>query len=329
MPKEEKNTWRTSEELGSLLPQALFFKNRGSIDRFGFSNVLAEICGLKWPLRPFAEWVHGWSWDDNPTAASLGFSNLSRNVPVIVRNQLEFQGLKNDGFDSIHVGGLPLAYIDKQHRSRNFYSLLVFPPHSSEVDRVNDQQSEYLDYVTSLRSDFEEIYVSVFGLDWEGPLHHAARKRNLRIIRGAHPSDANSLVRVRSLLDAFAFVTSNTMGSHFVYSLSSGCNFSFCGPQYKYSADIFLGNGNLNNHSLQKIERFIEIQSEVYLKSRFGRFYVDHPHKGEADLNYGQFEIGSHNILSKDKIKHLLGWSFYGQFTGLIRGARNRLNRKE
>lgn len=325
--RTKANHWVTPKELVALLPTTVAFKSKGSIDRYGFARLLAQQCNPKLPFRPFGEWVHGWMWDEQPSAESLALSKINRNVPIVLRNKTELQALKYDGFSNVHIGGLPFAYVGKQHRSRNPHALLAFPPHSSEAERVDDQQSEYLDYLISLQEDFDGIYISIFGLDWGGALHQAAERRGLKVVFGALPDDANSLRRTRSLLDAFSFVTSNTMGSHFVYASSVGCQFSFCGPQYRYSAEVLMGSGNPRNHTQKKVDRLVEIQSKTYLHSRFGKFYVDHPSMGIEDSAFGQTEIGLEDMLSIEQIRNILGFSLYGQFRGHTRGVKNRILR--
>jgi hypothetical protein len=315
-----KNCWETSDDLAALLPKTLYGKSKGSIDRYGFFQLLAKRCKVKMPFRPFGEWVHAWMWDEHPTLETLGFSNLRRDIPVIVCNKTELKVMKNEGFSNIQTGGLPFAYVDKQHESRNAHSLLAFPPHSTENQTLTNQQSEYLDFLASLRDDFEGIFVSIFGLDWGGDLHQAAKRRGLNTVLGAHPNDLNSLYRTRSLLDAFSFVTSNTMGSHFIYALSVGCHFSFCGPKYKYTEEHFLNGDITKTHE----KRLMEILSEEYLRIRFGKFYSDHPTMGLQDFKFGKSEVGIDNLLSPKTIRNTLGLSIYGQIQGVSRGIQNR-----
>lgn len=319
--------WQRPGDLKKLIPPVRPVNVKGSIDRYGFTYLLADICGLKRPRRTFAEWIHGWVWDDQPTEETLAVGSLHRSVPVVVRNNLEYEALNAAGFKKVFIGGLPFCYLGKQHLVRNDHALLAIPPHSAELERLNDSQIEYFDYLEAIKSDFDGVYVSVFHLDWGGALHRAAERRGLNVILGARPDDANSLIRTRSLLDAFSFVTSNTMGSHFVYALYAGCRFSFSGPLYSYSEEVFLGNGNPNNHSLSRVERLMEVQSENYLRSRFDRFFLDHPRDGRSEIALGWSEIGHSNILNRNRIKEVVGWTISGQMRGYLCGSINRAQR--
>ena len=323
----EPHTWQGAEELEGLLPPHRLISSRGSIDRYGFLHVLSQLCGMKRQLRPFAEWVHGWIWDQHPTVESLAFASLLRSVPVVVGNSIECEVLKSAGFREVLIGGLPFGYIERQHNSRNNHALLAYPPHSAEVERLSGQQENYMDYLHSIRHKFDGIFVSIFYLDWGGPMHKAAEARGLNVIQGARPDDANSLYRTRAMLDSFKHVTSNTMGSHFVYALRAGCCFSFSGPIFQYEEEMYLGNGNANKHSQACVKRLMEIQSEVYLRGRFGRFFVDHPSDGVVDEVYGEDEVGVRDVLSEANIRRILGWTTTGQLRGYSRGASNRTRR--
>jgi len=331
-PKEKdpcvtKVSWKCASELEKLLPRVRVIPANGSIDRYGFTYILADICGLSRPKRPFAEWVHGWIWDEKPTSESLAVNKLNRSVPVVVRNKTEHKALTDAGFREVVVGGLPFCYVGQQHESRNKHSLLAFPPHSAEVERLTDDQKEYLDFLASLKNDFDGIYVSIFHLDWGGKLCEAVKVRGLNVILGARPDDANSIIRIRSLLDAFDCVTTNNMGSHFVYALHANCKFSLSGPLFQYDEEIFFGNGNPHNHSLAKVKRLMEIQSESYLRSRFNRFFVDHPSDGTRDVPLGSSEIGFENTLDQNQIREAIGWTVSKQIRGYSRGCANRIVR--
>lgn len=319
--------WQTANELNSLLPSSSVFKVRGSIDRFGFLHLLAEQCCMRAPKRAFAEWMHGWIWDDRPTIESLAMHKLPRDVPVVVRNKIEQKVLLDAGFRDVWIGGLPFCYVPSQHKARNGSSLLAIPPHSAEAERVSSVQRDYMDFLESLKGDFDDIYVCIFYLDWDGPMHRAALQRGLRVVQGARPDDAYSLKRVRALFEAFEHVTSNSIGSHFVYALYSGSRFSFCGPMFTYDEETILANGNPNGHSEERVRRLLEIQDPRYLQIRFGKFYVDHPRQGAFDTDLGASEIGTDQILSPLQIKNILGWTVIGQLCGYGRGAFRRLRR--
>lgn len=302
-------------------------KITSGVDRYGFSSVLAKRCGRRIGLRSFANWVHGWVWHDKPTDKLLGCAGLPHDVTIIACNEVEKLALVDASFRDVRLGGLPFAYIPRQHTSRFADSLLAFLPHSFESGKVTFDQDNYLDYLESLSPDFEAIYISIYHLDMGGAMHKAALARGLRVIQGARPDDANSLLRMRSILDSFTFVTSNCMGSHMLYALFAGCRFSFCGPFYGYDESFFLRNGNPDVLSTDLSRQFVELQSEPYIRERFGRFFVNHPRMGVQDVKFAEEEIGMRFVMSPEQIEDALGWSVLGQVKGCLSGARRRLLR--
>ena len=319
--------WGTHASLVDLLPPISPIKISSGVDRYGFSNVLAKRCGRRVVLRSFANWVHGWIWAEEPTAELLACSKLPRNLTIVVRDQIEKDALEAEDFKDIRVGGLPFAYVERQHTLRHENALLAFPPHSAEAERVSNDQAEYLDYLHSVKQDFESIYLSVYYLDMGGPLHKAANARGLQVIQGARPDDANSLLRIRSMLDSFTYVTSNVMGSHLLYALFTGCKFAFCGPMYGYDESVFLAGGNPHGHSSDRIRLALQLQSESYLRDKFAKFFVDHPRAGLQDASFARDAIGAKYLMNPQQVEDALGWRIRGQIDGYLSGALRRTSR--
>jgi hypothetical protein len=158
-------------------------------------------------------------------------------------------------------------------------------------------------------------------------MHYAALDRGLKVVQGANPSDANGLIRVRSILDSFKYVTSNTMGSHMLYALYAGCNFSFAGPFYAYDESVFLANGNPHRHSNDYVNKMVNFSSEEFVKNQYAPFFTSHPGLGKNDVAFARDAIGEKFILQPDDIKEALGWSVAGQITGYTKGLARRVSR--
>jgi hypothetical protein len=294
----------------NLLPKYKPIKISSGIDRYGFSHILAQRLNYRFVPRAFANWVHGWVWCTDNMGELIACSELPKKTSIIVNNDRERYFLETEGFKNVTCGGLPFAYVEKQHDYRNDDALLVFPPHSSEplLGRLTISQQKYFDYIEAIRNDFDDVYISMYGLDINSPMHHAATKLGLKVIQGAHPADANGLLRVRSMLDGFKYVTSNAMGSHMLYSLYAGCKFSFCGPFHTYP-----GSG--------------EVGTESYIKERLGRFFVEHPREGIEDIPFSVDAIGEKYILQPEEIIDALGWDFVGQLKGYAKGLGRIVSR--
>ena len=318
-----KKTVDCDNSILDRLPVFVPTNSASGVDRYGFSTVLATRCGRRIVPRSFASWMDGWNWVEDPTAECLHCSNLPRDMTVIVGNRAEQFALESVGFKDVRIGGLPFAYIQRQHAFRHTDALLSFPAHILAPERSETVQFAYLDYLETLKRDFDSVYVSIFYLDLGGPLHKAAEARGLRVIPGAHPYDANSLLRTRSMLDSFMHVTSNAIGSHVVYALFSGCKFSFCGPIHDYDETVYLWE---NPH--ERTSDFIKnIRRESYLREKFGRFFVDHPRMGLQDTSFAADAIGERFVMTPHQIEDALGWGVLGQVKGYLSGARRRLSR--
>jgi hypothetical protein len=318
-----KNTFNLEE----LLPSVAQIKLRSSIDRYGFSHVLAENLKLIHVPRSFAAWVHGWAWWSEHSSDLHGFSKLNKKTNLVVTNKSERLAFISEGFINVVCGGLPFAYVPQQHVQRNDHALLAFPAHSAEVERVSSDASDYFDFLESIKKDFDGIYVSIYSLDWNGLIHSEALKRGLNVIKGANPSDANGLLRVRSMLDSFLHVTSNTMGSHMLYALYSGCSFSFSGPFYAHDESVFLSKGNPHGHTMQYIEKCLLLNGEFYVRSNFGKFFTNHPNLGISDLEFAKMAIGEAHLLDHNQLLDVLGWTFTGQIKGYLNGGARRFLR--
>ena len=156
-------------------------------------------------------------------------------------------------------------------------------------------------------------------------MHHAALKRGFNVIKSISPTDANGLIRLRVILDYFKYVTTNTMGSHMLYALYAGCNFSFSGPFYGYDESVALANGNPHKHSINYINYMLFTQSEDYVRSKFHRYFLDHPRMGIKGTEFAKNAIGEEFILQPQNIRKALGWTIEGQVAGYVKGAARRL----
>jgi hypothetical protein len=313
--------------IDKYLPETNPINITSGVDRYGFSSVLAKRLNIRHVPRSFANWVHGWCWWTMHTAELLSCHKLPKDTSIIVTNAEEKKALISDGFENVRAGGIPFAYVAKQHSYRTDRALLAFPPHTAEVEKFSNDHKEYFDYLESIKKDYEDIYVSIYYLDIDTPMHFAALHRGLKVVQGANPSDANGLIRVRSILDSFKYVTSNTMGSHMLYALYSECNFSFSGPFYALDESVFLSNGNPHKHTTKYINEMLRVVSHAYVKEQFPHFFQQHPSMGIQALEYAVEAIGEKYILQPSDIKDALGWSLTGQVIGYAKGAKRRLIR--
>lgn len=309
-----------------LLPHVKPIKIRDGLDRYGYSYILAKKLGFNSPPRSFANWIHGWVWAEDPTAEDLMCAGFPRNLTVITRNQEERDALLNEGFKDVRAGGLPFCYIEKQHHNRIKDSLIAFPHHDTESEKSSNYGEQYFDWLASIQKDFSHVYVSLHYCNIGGAMEKAAIDRGLMVIQGARSDDANSMLRIRSLLDSFEYATTNILGSHIIYAGYSGCKVSICGPYFDAKDDILKGAFS-KNHTMNHIEKTLIIHSEPYARMRFGNFFKPHPKLGIENIEYFSDLIGNHYKLSNDEIMDALKWRFTDQIYGYYLGVKRRFTR--
>ena len=303
------------------------------VDRYGFSRLLADQLGAIWTKRSFANWQHGWIWWGACSSEDLRMADgLKVQSNFIVSKHTESEILRSEGFKNVWVGGLPFAYTSPSNRVKAKGSLLAMPPHSSEQSVKSNSNNfmksltGYLDYLESFKQNFSSIWVSIYYLDVSPAVIDEIHRRGLFFIEGARPNDANSLRRVRAILDTFEFVTTNCMGSHVIYALFCGCKVSVVGPEYKFDESHFFLN-NPTGYSKKYINDFIYYSSKEYLSEHFSFLLTDNPKEGYKSEEYARGEIGYYNLLSKSDIMDALQWSWMGQFKGYSAGGIRRITK--
>jgi len=298
------------------------------IDRYGFSDILANELNLHYRRRSFANWLHGWIWWKATSSTELMFKDSCKSQSrLVVSNFHEKEILKNEGFKNIWIGGLPFTYVKNSNFKRKPNSLLAMPPHSAENEKIRNEYYDYLDYLESIKNEYENVYVSIYYLDKSKEIIKKIESRGLKFIDGARPDDINSLRRMRAIFDSFEFITSNTMGSHIIYAIYCGCKTSLCGPMYKYDETLFLGNDGKINHDKKYVEDSLYYLSQKYLMEKFQFLYTQTPINGYFSEEYGKKEIGYYNKMNKEQILDALQWHLTGQVNGYSSGAIRRLKR--
>ena len=306
------------------LPEIRPWRLRNGVDAYGFTKLLSDRLGIPFTPRVFADWLHGWCWGD-PSILLFDLLGTRRDSTVVVTCPEQMDYLCDMGFTDVRIGGLPFAYVQSSKTTRLSDCLLAIPPHSAPSKSLRNYPYDYFDYLESLKVDFEDIFVMIHHCDFDTDHRINAERRGLKAFMGARPDDSNALCRVRRIMDQVEVVTSNTVGSHMVYALYCGCRFSFCGPMYDYSDITESQYRHHPKYSQKRIQSLIEHHQKDYLEKRFGKFFVEHPQFGVADLEYASFEIGAKNMMNGRAIKDALGWTVFGQLGGYLTSAARRV----
>jgi len=296
---------------------------RNSCDRYGFAYMLALQQNLPVVPRSFADWNHGWIWNDDIIPDQIiDVPNCRKNLSIVVGNSNEGNCLQAEGYTNVVIGGLPFAYVPHQNKRPISGALAAFLPHSSEAQKFDVILVDYLDYLASCVTDFSEIYVIVYWLDNSDFLQDEIKRRKLKCVLGAKPDDRDSLIRIRNILEYCPYVTSNTMGSHIAYALYVGCRVSICGNYYEYDYEKYA-----TIHNRLFLNKMNEVQSRFFLVNKYPWLFVDHPLQGVSDIRFGRKVVGLDSVLSNDQIKKALGWTLLGQMSGYSAGIIRKLGR--
>lgn len=299
---------------------------RNEVDRFGFSHLLARKFGLNTVPRSFACFAHGWTWNTNLKIEDFGYFFTPRMVPIVVATKYQQEFLINSGFSNVHAGGLPFAYVEKSNFERKPGSLLIMPPHSMKFDGISGIDSKLLNYIEKIKYKFSDICFCLHMEDYDDlEITTALRQRNINFVPGADPSDANSLLRTREIFDSYEYVTSTIMGSHILYAAFCGCKVSILKNYFhSYSRNTFLNYSMIQSiPGLEQryIERFNNLKK---LEHQFPWLFVDHPIKAVEMLDWSRNEIGYNNLMSKDILMKVLGWTVSARTSALIRAVSFR-----
>lgn len=305
----------------------VYIRNNTSLDRYGFSYLLADRLKLKEPLRPFCNWSHGWYfWNDIMKIEDLiGMKGCPIDTSIIVGSKSEYVKFVEAGYKNVNIGGLPFAYVSEQGIQRNSNAMLAFIGHSSESEKINIIDLEYLNYLESQKVNFEEIYVSIYSLDKDTKIIEEVVKRGLIPSNGANPFDKRSLIRTRIALEYCEHISTNTFGSHIAYALAAGCRVSVFSPCIKYDTSKYKENQNYSNDYIERIEYYT---SESYLRNRWDYLFDKNSSDGYQNKKIGLEWIGEEYRLSNEQLRRVLCWDFSGQIKGYMSGAIRRANAK-
>jgi hypothetical protein len=278
----------------------------------GFKNVLYYF---KWPTF----WVHGWHSDENnisifcicPDIFIHGKSNFTFNYLVARKSQEIF--LKQKGYINAKAIGLPIVYLPEKKIERQKNTLLVMPVHSNNSIHNNWQFDNYVQSINSVRNQFKKVVICIHPLCIrDGFWVNEFKKYDYEIVEGAIGNDKNALLRIQILLSSFEYVTTNGFGSHWAYASFLGAKFSVFGNFAAYLLDEKeIENDQIMKDNIESLYHVYKVISEDHLKNKYPSFFC-HPKEATQHIDWGKYEVGYDNKLSKEEVLELFGWkNFY------------------
>jgi len=189
--------------------------------------------------------------------------------------------------------------------------------------------SKLLDYIETIKINFSEVCMCLHVHDFEKlEIREELKQRNISFILGADPADANSLCRMREIFDYYDYVASTVMGSHILYAAFCGCKVSLLRNHlHIYTKNAFINHVTIQSipgHEARMLDNF---NNFVNLESRFPRLFVEHPLESIQMTEWANDEIGFSNLISKDRLLSVLGWSLSSKVKALLRAVYFRADR--
>ncbi len=303
------------------LPPIKLVPLRNEVDRFGFSFVLSNKFGMSITPRSFACYLHGWVWRKDLRLDDLRYYDTPRNTPIVVATKFQKKIMLQNDFTNVTAGGLPFAYISNSHINRRLNSLLIMPPHSMEISGYSGINSIFLDFIQSIVKDFSEV---CFCLHYDDAKNREVIEnlscRGFKYIIGAHSSDGNSLIRMRQIFDYYDYVTTTTMGSHILYAAFCGCKVSLLKNHFTLVPKASINSDAWAIKHPEFIERGFDTMNNIeQLKLQFPWLFTNHPKEAIEKIEWAYDEIGADNLLDKERLMYLLGWTVKSKIKALIR----------
>ena len=317
MKTQQKPTTSNDIQLPSIdlrlqLPSTMSF--------YGADSVLQNYCSRTLEISSDYSWQHGWCCQERQDIDPI----LLIQEPVVepakqylVARQDEAQYLRQHGLSASAVG-LPFVYAPSLEVKQKPHSLLVMHAHSLQYTEHQWRFDAYVEQIAKISDQFEQVTACIHPSCIEkGYWYPQFEQAGIDCITGSQAYDANGLVRMKTLLNQFEFMTTNCLGSHVAYAAACGVKVSIFGEYAEYREEDFAKSEfyNLHPHTLQPI---LQLHSESFARRRWPKFFVE-PSKASQDTKWGAMQIGAANQISSAEMRKLLGWDPLTQFSARTR----------
>ncbi|MBF0400003.1 MAG: hypothetical protein HQL90_04475 [Magnetococcales bacterium] len=300
------------------------------LNYYGAAKMVADRLGIKNPPVSYVSWTHGWKPEDITEAKQLAYDThvgvsgdagakitipAQKRRPYLVATKAYETLLRENGYPDSKAVGLPFSYVDPDPTTRRIPgSLLVMPAHVLMRMEGRANEIEYLDYIQSIAPQFSRVVFCInLGCMVSGLWIENLEKYGFDYLFGAGMMDQMALFRMRKLFDTFEYMTSNGIGSHFVYAGLCGVKVSLAGPLDKFPLDLFK-----NEPEWQDLERrktviaAAQMHQHSFLQQKFPWLYVE-PRDGVECIEWAREEIGYYNRVSFEQLAQLFGWDVTAQ----------------
>jgi hypothetical protein len=255
-------------------------------------------------------WTHGViePWLIRPPYAAC-VSGADPLLPCFVGSSLLAEKLAEEGYRRAVAIGIPFAYVPSLDLQRLPDSLLVCPPHYLLRNTTNQSCPRYIEALLPVLRRFSFVAACIYGGDLDqGNWVNDFRSVGIPVIRGAHPDDMNSLVRMRALFEQFEFMTTPTFGSHVAYALACGVKVSIYGPPRVQQIPEEVWQKDITWQRFPDVRRWADTEEYRQLEQTYTMPWLAEPKDGVRDIAAGELLLGLAHRKRPAELAELFGW---------------------
>ncbi|WP_415303503.1 hypothetical protein [Candidatus Pelagibacter sp. Uisw_090] len=234
-------------------------------DFYGASKLIFGKKSL--PICYNATWMHGIApvvRGSGKVKSDILLHSQERHLPIhLVNNEDTVKYLEKEDIKSIAVG-MPYIYT-KAHtenkRNKILFKKVFMPPHSI----VTKQETDYHKWKTIVKK-YDCDAICIGGNDYSNVINKKINFDNVKILKGAHSKDLNSLTRISEIFYSTSEMITNVSGSHLVYAAASGVKVKVIDEIHELYEDRF------NNNYGLKILKMIPKKYKKSFEKHYARY---------------------------------------------------------
>jgi hypothetical protein len=306
---EKENKYQFLDDLPTQLPNE-------NNDSYGAIESLSLYCGYKKivPFRKVINWHHGWCPDYTFTHPILAaWVPYYPDRLCLVGKKYDKEYLTLNGYDNVIDIGLPVVYTPEIKVKRSKGSLLVMPLHTTDdTGHSNIDFNKYVNEIKLISKDFSSVVICLHpSCIQKGYWLKEFESEGFKIIEGIDGRKTNALLRLKSMLSKFEYVTTNGFGSHIVYASYFGAKVSIYGSFSEYTFEDLAKDKFYDNYQ-DELKSIVNSMSKLELSKQYPFLFVANPIDAQLNIDWGKYEVGESSKKSKDEIKTILGWTIKG-----------------
>lgn len=293
---------------------------------YGADLIAHEYTGVRGDAVVPGYWMHGWLpayHNVHPALIALhkkegqaaGYDFAAQvaaekaDVPQWVARADQAAYLAAHGYRHVRAIGLPIAYLPPPAVTRVPGSLLVLPPHSHRNHGPGDPLAEaYADAIDGVRRRFEHVWVGISEDDiLDRQWLEAFRRRGIGVFTTTDRGDSRTLARLRHVLSAFEYVTTNGFGSHIALAAYCGAKVSVFGPFADFPRERMAATHAMKMHP-ELLDAACELCTEEAVRRHYPFLFAD-PDQAVARPEWGAAEVGEPCRVAPAELRTLFGWA--------------------